>query len=156
MYFCIITRSFLGIIPWFVGSSHVPPVRVSCWWHSLWQPGHGNRSCKVAEIRSWPLSWSCCLVLYPAKWPYALCCPSLMKSGYFRCKRNLSWRCLLLSDKFKWYENKEFLGRKQNPSTCPFILCLSELYPYLKRQQFWKGKSALMSIPWWGGYLKSC
>lgn len=83
------------------------------------QPGDGNKSCKVGEMRGWLLKLALLPNTYTAKWPYNVCL-SLMKSGFlFQVEKKLIWRCLLLP-KFKWYENKESLGKK-NARFCSLL-----------------------------------
>lgn len=75
---------------------------------------------------------------------------SVMESGFvFQVLKNLIWRCLLLSDKCKWYENKESPGEEMDALS---FCALLELDPCWREAVFTKDVS-IRSIPWWRGYL---
>lgn len=96
--------------------------------------GQGLQGGWDGEIRHWALplafaarGWHCKMAWHQ----------SVMKSGFlFQVWKNLIWRCLLLSDKLKWYGNKESLGGK---TICSFILCfIYSIVSMLKRSNFYK------------------
>lgn len=80
---------------------------------------------------------------------------SVMESGFvFQVLKNLIWRCLLLSDKCKWYENKKSLGEEMDALS---FCALLELDPCWREAVFTKEvgtkeRPLMERVPVWSCY----